>query len=351
MRTLKPDLDAARRHLHALTGERDPVVAWQLFSDTDKNNRKAARSFHGRIADVVTDLVEAQQSGCGVFIAVNATDGKGRKAGNMRHARAVFLDLDGAPLPPMWPVEPHLVVNSSSVDGTDKFQCWWFIEPTDDWDLWQKMQKAIAMRFGGDLKCCVVTQVARLAGFYHQKRPDQPWRVRIIHDAGNVVRYRLGDLKEAFGFDLSAVNVPHAGQRQAINRPSPAHGWDADIDVVAARRLVADPDSWASTSDGGVSVYKMACRLRDLGISETLAVEMMREAVPRYPASWPDDHIERKTRHAFKYAQNDAGAGSIEADRRALVAAVRDPRVKKLLEYERRTLAEAIRDGKGTDHV
>jgi len=50
-------------------------VAWQLFSDTDKNNRKAARCFHGRIADVVTDLVEAQQSGCGVFIAVNATDG------------------------------------------------------------------------------------------------------------------------------------------------------------------------------------------------------------------------------------------------------------------------------------
>lgn len=351
MRILEPDHDAARRHLHALTGERDPVVAWQLFSDTDKNNRKAARSFHGRLGDVLPDLAEAQRRGCGVYVAVNATDGDGRKASNMSFARAVFLDLDGAPLPVTWPVHPDLVLHSSSVDGTDKFQAWWMLKPTDDWDRWTRVQRAMAMRFGGDLKCCITTQVARLAGFWHLKRPDQPWQVRIIHDAGHVERHKLDDLVKAFGFDLSAIKLPVASQRDSIDRPPPVHGWDADLDVVAARRLVADPEAWTTTNDGGFSIFKMACRLRDLGISEGLAVELIREHVPIVPDSWHEDHIERKTRHAYRYGQNDAGVNSVEADRRALVAAIRDPRIQKLLEDERRTLAEAIRDGKGTDHV
>lgn len=352
MRTLTPDVDAARRQLHALTGERDPVVAWQLFSDSDKNNRRLARGFHGRLGDVLSDLTEAQRRGCGVYIAVNATDGTGRKAANMCHARAVFLDLDGTPLPKSWPAEPHLIVHSSSVGGTDKFQCWWMLEMNNDWDRWMRAQKAMALRYGGDLKCCMVTQVARLAGFWHLKRPESPWRVRILHDAGNVARQTLDDLVETFGFDLSAIKLPAASQRDRIDRPPPPHGWDADLDVIVARGLVADPDAWTTTSDGGVSIFQMACRLRDLGISEALAVDLIRENVPVYPDSWPDDHVERKTRHAYRYGQNAAGVNSIEGDRRALTAAFADEQVLRRIEAEQQAKGAAMfGNGKGGGHA
>jgi hypothetical protein len=350
---LEPNLDAARRHLELLTGEPDPVVAFQLFSDSDKNNRRFARGFHGRFDDVLPRLIQAQEDGCGVFIAVNETDGRARRKENMTAARALFLDLDGAPLPDTWPADPDLVLLSSFHDGVAKHQVWWFIEPTTDWGTWQRMQKALVRRYGGDPKCTLTTQVGRLAGFFHLKRPEQPWQVQTLHDSGAdpAIRVPLDYLVERFGFDLSTVELPRSSQRGSIDRPPPVHGWDADFDVMAARRLVSDPDAWATTSDGGVSIYQMACRLRDLGISEALAVDLIRQNVPVYPDSWPEDHVERKTRHAFRYAQNDAGAASIEADRRTLVAAFADEDILQQVDAEQRAKAAAMfGTGKEADH-
>ncbi len=321
----EPDLDAARHHLLLLAGEADPLVAWQVFDDS-KSDPSLARGFHGRLDDVLPQLAEAQHNGCGVYVAVNQTNGRGRRKENMRYARACFLDLDGAPLPTTWPVEPHLLIHSSSVNGIDKFQAWWLIEPTKDWDRWQRMQKALALEYGGDLKCSLTTQIGRCAGFWHLKRPDQPWQVRIIAD--NVIdetaRSPLDPLVEQFGFDLDAVRLPKP-RREQVDRPPPAVGWDSDLDVAAARRLVADEANWVPTSDGGVSVYKMACRLRDLGISKGLCIELIANAVPVFPDSWPDDHVERKAGNAFAYARGEAGAWSREADRLAMIAALDEP--------------------------
>jgi hypothetical protein len=323
---MKFNLDAAQRHIHLLAGESDPLVAWQVFDDT-KQQPNLARGFHGRLDDVLPRLTKAQETGCGVFVAVNATDGKRRRIENMVHARAVFLDLDGAPLPDIWPVEPDLVIHSSSVDGVDRYQCWWLIDPTVDWTTWRQTQKAMALRYGGDLKCSLVTQVGRCAGFWHQKRPDQPWQVSIIHDGAidESVRWPLDKLVKRFGFDLSAITVP-SGRREQIDRPPPMYGWDNILDVVAARRLVADEANWKTTSNGAVSVFQMAARLRDLGISQGLAIELIEETVPVLPAEAESDnrYVERKVGNAYAYAQNDAGAWSHEADRQELIGKLVD---------------------------
>jgi hypothetical protein len=41
------------------------------------------------------------REGAGVFVTVNETDLKGRTAKNITSVRAVFVDLDGAPLEPV----------------------------------------------------------------------------------------------------------------------------------------------------------------------------------------------------------------------------------------------------------
>ncbi len=315
------DLDAARRHLHLLAGEPNPRVAWQVFDDT-KQEPGLARSFHGRLDEVLPRLTAAQAELCGVFVAVNETSGRRRTAEHMTRARAIFLDLDGAPLPQTWPTRPDLVIHSSSVDGVDKYQCWWLINPTEDFDTWRRTQKAMALRYGGDLKCSIITQVGRCAGFWHQKRPERPWQVRIHED--NAIdadsRWDLDALVAKFAFDLSTIHMA-AAARERVDRPPPIHGWDNDIDIAAARRLVADEENWVSTSDGGVSIFQMACRLRDLAISQDLAVELIESTVPRLPAQADNDpqYVVRKVGNAYRYAANDAGAGSIEADRQQLL--------------------------------
>ncbi|MER2534141.1 MAG: DNA-primase RepB domain-containing protein [Rhizobiaceae bacterium] len=326
---MKIDLEAARRHLNLLAGEPDPVVAWQTFDDQKiRGDRSLARSFHGRLDEVLSQLTKAQERGAGVYAAVNRTDGSGRKRENMMAARALFLDLDGTPLPAAWPVAPDLTIHSSSVDGIDKFQCWWLIQPIADFHRWQQMQKALALQYGGDLKCTLITQVGRCAGFFHLKRPDQPWQVRIIdHDeCDGTVRWKLDELVERFGFDLSTINVPSA-QREQIDRPPPLYGYDNELDIVVARQLLADEANWTLTSDGAVSVFKMACRLRDLGISQALATELIEEHIPALPAGAEGDnrYVEKKVANAFRYGRNDAGALSYEADRHELMAALDDP--------------------------
>ena len=68
----------------------------------------------------------------------------------------------------------------------------------------------------------------------------------------------------------------------------------------------------------------MACWMRDLGISSELAAELIRDHLPVYPDTWPDDHVERKVEHAYRYAQNEAGAHSFEADRQQLASSLID---------------------------
>lgn len=321
----KPDFDAAKRHLGLLTGKQDPAVTWQVFDDTKKDPSLAA-CFHGRLDEVIPRLKAAQRKGCGVFVSVNETDGKGRRNENMRRARALFLDLDGTPLPDWndWSINPDLTIRSSTVDGVEKFQCWWFIKPTNDWDTWRRAQKALALKFGGDPKCTLTTQVGRCAGFFHQKRRDQRSRVEIDLDlvTSNTRRHRLDYLIAELGLDLSTVDRP--SERDQVDRPPPMYGWDNELDIAAAQMFVADQANWKTTSDGGVSVFNMACHIRDLGVSSIRAVELIREYLPVYPDSWPDDHVERKVAHAYRYAQNEAGAHSFEADRQNLAASLID---------------------------
>lgn len=303
---LGPDLNATRLHLRAITGEADPAVAWQVFAD-DKTRPHQARSYHGRLADVLPQLRTAQAEGFGVFVAVNETDGHGRRKENITSARAMFLDLDGTPLPDSWPVPPTLVMQSSN-GAVAKFQCWWSIEPTDDFAAWTVFQKLLAGRYGGDLKCALTTQVGRAAGFYHQKDPTAPWQVKIIADntADLDLPWSLSALAEQFGFDLQGVAA--APERTKVDEPP--HGWDNAADVARARQYAAEPANWHSTSDGGVSVFKMACALRDMAIAPVTAAEI----IDHFGAhAWSDDYIDQKVRNAYQYASGDAGERSAAA--------------------------------------
>lgn len=308
-----PDLRAARAHLRLLTGQDDPIVSWQVFCDSDKERRDLARSFHGRLDDVLPRLDRAQAEGCGVFVAVNETDGEGRRKENITRARAVFLDLDGTAPPDSWPEPPHLLVRSSNLQ-VPKFQAWWRIPDTDDFEAWTAFQRLLADRYGGDPKCTMLTQVGRCAGFWHLKDPDRPQRVTIIDEAGrdsaHTTTWPLDVLALQFDFDLAAALSERATDRIDPDA-EPASGWDHPADLARARSFLADPDSWHGTSNGEVSLYRAASSLRDLGISPEMAEELISELLPiDVPASWSDDHIARKVRNAYQYAAEPPGAAS-----------------------------------------
>src|SRR5687767_10805218 len=96
-----PDLGEASRFIGALIRHDQPgeQYTYQTFDDSEEKRGHLAKVFHGR--GNAAALTNANAEGAGVFITINATNGRGRREANIKRARAAFLDMDGKPLEPV----------------------------------------------------------------------------------------------------------------------------------------------------------------------------------------------------------------------------------------------------------
>lgn len=151
-------------------------VTFQTFDDHGED-RRLSRVLHGDLGEHAEALANLNRRDAGIFWMVNQGDGRGRKAEHVTRVRALFVDLDGAPLPGTWALEPHIVVESSP----GRFHVYWAVVNCP-LDRFSAFQKALAVRFHGDPIVCDLPRVMRLPGFYHRKR--RPFLTRIIHESG-----------------------------------------------------------------------------------------------------------------------------------------------------------------------
>jgi hypothetical protein len=152
------------------------IFTFQTFDDnSNRKNTRLIRVLHGTLTQHFDNLARLNGEGAGVFVTVNATDGKGRKVENILHVRANFVDLDGAPLEPVMThsIPPSIVVESSP----GRWHAYWI---TDDCKLadFKAAQQRLANQFGGDPSVCDLPRVMRLPGFLHQKA--EPFVTKII---------------------------------------------------------------------------------------------------------------------------------------------------------------------------
>lgn len=204
----------AEHFLHAL-GRR---FTFQTFDDAKRNRHGhgLTRILHGTLADHADTLADLNAKGAGIFVMVNEGDGKGRKADNVRHVRAYFLDLDGAPLEPIKaaPLPPHCIIESSP----RRWHAYWWIDSAPP-GIFRAVQVALAERFGADRKVCDLPRVMRVPGFLHRKA--EPFLTRIIElrDASHIAH---ADFVRAFGIDSDAphsatvMRLPTAHKRRTL---------------------------------------------------------------------------------------------------------------------------------------
>ncbi len=182
---MAPDPGHAATFLAAL----DPHAStWTFQTFGDAGTDKAlTRLLHGSFDEHTQKLKKLNEAGAGVFVAVNETDGKGRRKDNITRVRALFVDLDGAPIEPVQsaPTPAHIIVASSP----GKYHAYWRVTDCEP-DACEPALKEIIQRFDGDRACCDRSRVLRLPGFWHRKR--EPFMVRAISMAPG--EYRLSDL-------------------------------------------------------------------------------------------------------------------------------------------------------------
>jgi hypothetical protein len=187
------DRGEAERFLTAL----DPTAekwTFQSFDDNqDRKDKSLARVLHGTLARNWSALVELNERGAGVFVTINKTDFAGRKKANIKSVRALFSDLDGAPLDPVLAEgepKPHILTETSP----GKYHTYWRAAdvPLEEFT---PTQKVIAKRYGSDPQVNDLPRVMRLPGFIHRK--GEPFVSRLVQ-ANDFDPYTWAELSKIF---------------------------------------------------------------------------------------------------------------------------------------------------------
>lgn len=178
---------AAEQFLEALDPEAESFCFRVIRPD------KTAENYSGSLQSVWFQLRRENREGAGAYIVVNEG---GDSAEEITRIRAVFADLDGAPLEPIYEcgLEPHIVVQSSP----GKYHVYWLVDPGDPLplDQFKGVQRAVARRFDGD-RVHDLPRVLRLPGFYNHKYGESH-RVRIIEDRSHLQPYKAAELLDEF---------------------------------------------------------------------------------------------------------------------------------------------------------
>lgn len=186
--------------------------SFQTFDDKTKN-KKITKQLHGTIQEHFAELTLLNKKGAGIFFTVNQTDLKGRSRDHIKNVRAVFIDLDGAPLPKQFDLKPHCIVNTSP----GKYHCYWLV---DDMQLetFTLYQQALAKRFNSDPCVKDLSRVMRVPGFYHHKKNPypikilemyqrEPYKKNEIRDTLNLIR----PVVKKINYEPVTINGKYAG--------------------------------------------------------------------------------------------------------------------------------------------
>ena len=164
-------LDTAARFLALLDSADD--FTFQTFPDPEGESRPWPRVLHGSLDGHAGELVALNEQGAGIFVMVNAGDGVThpgsktcRTAANVTRVRALFVDLDGAPIAPVLTsaLPPDWVVQSSP----DRWHAYWRVDDCP-LDQFASAQAALAAQFHGDPSVKDLPRVMRIPGFLHRK--------------------------------------------------------------------------------------------------------------------------------------------------------------------------------------
>ncbi len=173
MSVVKPDMLVAAKFLRHLLGS-DDKVCFQTIANKNDNHGDNTYRF-GSLTKWWAWLVDQNQQGMGIYFVVNETDGRGRKEENIVSVKALFVDLDGAPLGPIMNCKPRPHIITETSEG--RYHAFWRV---DDVPLneFTRLQHELAQKFNSDLQVVDLPRVMRLPGFFHMK--DVPFMSRIV---------------------------------------------------------------------------------------------------------------------------------------------------------------------------
>lgn len=205
---------------------------FQTFDESPAKKSDLTRILHGSWEQHRETLESLNERGAGVFFMVNLGDGKGRASRNVKEVRALFVDLDGAPVEPVFAasLQPHAIVETSPA----RFHAYWLVDAVPLAEF-SSLQLGLAKRFQGDQKVRDLPRVMRLPGFGHQK--GRLFKSRLLAIEPSLPPYHHDVMVEEFGLTVETRPLELAAKLVTLEE-SIALGTRNDTLFGLARGLV-----------------------------------------------------------------------------------------------------------------
>jgi hypothetical protein len=270
----------AEAFIAAIAGSASAVVTFQTFADHESaKSGSPPMVLHGTLAEHFEQLVALNKAGHGVFMMINAGDGGGRKAANVKQLRALFIDddcgkvtFDGTGVAPFEKLSPSVSVQS--VHGQHHY---FVLVEGEDLSRFTAAQKGLSKYFGTDDAVSDLPRVMRMPGFLHMKDPSRPAPVRLIYAAST--KYTINEV-------LGAYTAPVEDER-----------------IKRARAYVAKVPGAIEGSAGDVATYKLCCTLvTDFALARDEALDVLSEWNSTCRPPWSDDELAKKLDNGARYA-------------------------------------------------
>lgn len=207
-------------------------VTFQIFHDRDPR-LGVARNFKGTLNAHWETLLQYNGQGMGIFVNINECDDGGRKAQNVKRVRAVFVDLDGAPLQPVedFATSPNIIVESSP----GRYHAYWCVKDCS-LDQFSCIQRRLAHLFNGDRAVHDLPRVMRLPGFLHQK--NTPYLTRVLK--ADTLMYEIEQIEQHLPPAPRSQSDPHTKQ---AGTPTPIEEIEEMLSFIPADNY----DDWVTT--------------------------------------------------------------------------------------------------------
>ena len=176
-----PDPTVAQEFLCILDSTAAEFTFQSFDDDKNRKDLTLAQICHGSFEECCDWACSMSARGAGVFVAINRTDFKGRKAKNIIAVRYYIADLDGVPLENLQRlgIRPNILVQTSD----EKFHCYWRITGAP-LETYSEIETRLNNLLAADSSVKDLPRVLRVPGFPHQKDRSNPFMVRMIdHDA------------------------------------------------------------------------------------------------------------------------------------------------------------------------
>lgn len=178
-------------------------------------NDKTIKEQHFKnIDDLVEYLSTSEKYYYNTYFNLSTTDGKGRTTENQKTRTCLVFDIDKKDLninelqelcnQAGLHLHYHLIVMSGN-----GYHVYVFIEPTDDLEAVEEVQRAIALRLKADLKATLKTQVMRVPNTFNIKDINNKRKVYIFHKEKRetIKRKTIEHFKKQLKFQKTNINT------------------------------------------------------------------------------------------------------------------------------------------------